>query len=183
MTYIPNVETGYAAIPPELLESFSMLIPVLTAYLTVILIVVLALTVLMIVSTWIIFRKAGTGGWKSLIPIYCDYTFFKIAWKRRYFFLSIILILLSVVASNYLVLLVPEIPPILFSIIPLILDILVVIIEIKLHVKIARAFRKRGGFAVGLIFLPFIFFPILAFGRAKYRKRKRRRKALPEVQA
>jgi len=183
LTYIPAAEAGNAVIPQELIESFALLIPVLTAYLTVILIAVLALTILMIVSNWFIFRKAGTGGWKSLIPIYCDYTFFKIAWKRRYFFISIILMVLSVAASNYLVLLAPDIPSILFTIIPLILDILVVIIEIKLHVKIARAFRKRGGFAAGLIFLPFIFFPILAFGRAKYRKRKRRRKALPEAQA
>ncbi|MCG2679668.1 MAG: DUF5684 domain-containing protein [Kiritimatiellae bacterium] len=35
-------------------------------------------------------------------------------------------------------------------------------------VAFAKAFNKGGGFAVGLIFLPFIFYPILAFGNATY---------------
>jgi len=33
---------------------------------------------------------------------------------------------------------------------------------------IARRFGKGGLFAVGLIFLPFVFYPILAFGSASY---------------
>jgi hypothetical protein len=31
-----------------------------------------------------------------------------------------------------------------------------------------KAFGKSGGFAAGLIFLGFIFFPILGFGSAQY---------------
>ena len=35
-------------------------------------------------------------------------------------------------------------------------------------VKLAKAFGKSGGFAVGLIFLSIIFYCILAFGDAQY---------------
>jgi hypothetical protein len=35
-------------------------------------------------------------------------------------------------------------------------------------IDIAKRFGKGGGFAVGLILLPFIFFPILGFGSAQY---------------
>jgi hypothetical protein len=34
---------------------------------------------------------------------------------------------------------------------------------------VARNFGKSGAFVVGMIFLPFIFFPILGFGSATYR--------------
>ena len=34
--------------------------------------------------------------------------------------------------------------------------------------KLAKAFGKGGGFAVGLIFLPYVFEPILAFSDAAY---------------
>ncbi len=35
-------------------------------------------------------------------------------------------------------------------------------------IDIAKRFGKGGGFAVGLILLPFVFFPILGFGSAQY---------------
>jgi hypothetical protein len=42
------------------------------------------------------------------------------------------------------------------------------IFYIILCIDTAKVFGKGGGFAVGLIFLPFIFFPILGFGSAQY---------------
>jgi hypothetical protein len=35
-------------------------------------------------------------------------------------------------------------------------------------VDLAKSFGKGVGFAIGLIFLPFIFYPILGFGDAQY---------------
>jgi hypothetical protein len=40
---------------------------------------------------------------------------------------------------------------------------------IIVYVDLARSFGKGGGFEVLLIFLPFIGFPILAWGDASYR--------------
>lgn len=45
---------------------------------------------------------------------------------------------------------------------------------IYLHIQVlkglARNFGKGTGFMVGLFFLPFVFFPILAFGRSQYQR-------------
>ena len=35
-------------------------------------------------------------------------------------------------------------------------------------IEISKAFGKTGGFAVGLILLPIVFWPILGFGKSKY---------------
>jgi Family of unknown function (DUF5684) len=42
------------------------------------------------------------------------------------------------------------------------------IVYIILCIDTAKVFGKGGGFAVGLILLPFIFFPIIGFGSAQY---------------
>ena|SRR3989442_825464 len=39
---------------------------------------------------------------------------------------------------------------------------------IILSIDLAKSFGKGGGFAAGLILLPFIFFPILGFGSVQY---------------
>ena len=36
---------------------------------------------------------------------------------------------------------------------------------------VARNFGKGIGFACGIFFVPFVFLPILAFGKARYRRR------------
>ena len=43
-----------------------------------------------------------------------------------------------------------------------------IILAIQTQVKLARAFGKSGGFAVGLIFLPYVFQPILGFDGSAY---------------
>ncbi|SRR6266404_2672766 len=50
----------------------------------------------------------------------------------------------------------------------LLLLICLPIFFIIICIDVAKRFGKGGGFAVGLIFLPFIFFPILGFGSAQY---------------
>jgi hypothetical protein len=42
------------------------------------------------------------------------------------------------------------------------------VIAILAIVALAQNFGKGAGFAVGMIFLPIIFWPILAFGSAQY---------------
>ena len=43
-----------------------------------------------------------------------------------------------------------------------------VIISIMITINLANKFDKSGWFAAGMIFFPYIFFPILAFGNAQY---------------
>lgn len=99
----------------------------------------LVLAVFMIVALWKVFAKAGQPGWGVLIPIYNTYLMLKIAGKPGWW-----LLLLFIPIVNF-------------------------VIAILATVGIANNFGKGGGFAVGLIFLPLIFYPILGFGSAVYK--------------
>ncbi len=98
----------------------------------------LAIMVLMIVAMWKIFEKAGEPGWAALIPFYNTFVLFKITWGNGWKFLFLLIPFANVV----------------FLIITM--------------VKLAKAFGKGGGFAVGLIFLSMIFTCILAFDESQY---------------
>ena len=50
---------------------------------------------LQIIANWRIFTKAGEDGWKSIIPIYGDYISYKIAWQPAYFWLTLVLGIVS----------------------------------------------------------------------------------------
>ena len=98
----------------------------------------LAVAVLTIVAMWKVFAKAGQAGWASLIPIYNMYILLKIGGKPGWW-----LVLFFVPVVN-------------------------LVIAILALLAVAKAFGKGGGFVVGLILLPVIFWPILGFGAATY---------------
>lgn len=104
----------------------------------IVLVIYLAILILMLVAMWRVFAKAGRPGWASLIPIYNAYVMFKIAGKPGWWLLLMLIPLVNIV------------------------------IGILAMVGLANKFGKGGGFVAGLIFLPVIFYPILAFGSAKY---------------
>ncbi len=123
------------------------------AALMLILIIGLAVAVFMIIVYWKMFSKAGEAGWKAIIPIYNTYILFKVAKIPLVFFAWLICTILMWFDN---------------SAINIIGYLGVLVTWIVLDVKIASSFGKSAGFAVGLIFLPIIFFPILAFGSATY---------------
>lgn len=98
----------------------------------------LALTVLLLVSLWKVFVKAGKPGWAAIIPFYNNYCLFDMTFGNGWLFLV--------------------------TFVPCVNVIMLIIA----YVKLAKAFGQSTGFAVGLIFLPIIFMPILAFGDAQY---------------
>jgi hypothetical protein len=98
----------------------------------------LIVLVVMIAGMWKVFTKARQPGWASLIPIYN------------------ILILLKMVNKPWWWILLYLIP------------IVSIVISCMVMYEVAKAFGKGVGFTLGLIFLPFIFFPILGFGDAVY---------------
>ena len=94
--------------------------------------------VLMVASLWKVFSKAGQPGWAAIIPIVNLYFLCKVAGRPGWW---LILLLIPFV------------------------DIVIFII---VDIDIAKRFGKGAGFGIGLFLLPFIFFPILAFGSAQY---------------
>ena len=95
----------------------------------------MALGILKIVSLWKIFKKAGKPGWASIVPIYNIYIMCEIAEKEWWYIL-----LLCVPFVN-------------------------IYVMIVLYNGMAKKFGKGGGFVVGMILLPVVFFPMLAFGK------------------
>ncbi len=103
-----------------------------------VLVIYLAIVVLIIASMWTIFTKAGKPGWAAIVPIYNFIVLLEIAGKPMWWF---ILMLIPIVN---------------------------IIIGVMTWHNVARAFGKDVGYTLGLIFLPFIFLPMLAFGDAEY---------------
>lgn len=120
----------------------------------VFLLVWLAIAVVMIVSMWKIFEKAGVEGWKAIIPIYNTYVLAEIVGKPGWWGLVVSLIGL-----------VSWIP-----VLGWIASIGAVVIWVILLNELSKAFGKDTVFTVLLVLLPFIGTPILGFGDAKYTK-------------
>jgi Family of unknown function (DUF5684) len=99
----------------------------------------LLIGVVMIAAMWKVFTKAGKPGWAAIIPIYNIIVLLNISGKPTWWIVLFLIPLVSLVFA------------------------------ILTYVALAERFGKGGGFAVGLIFLGFIFFPILGFGSAQYR--------------
>lgn len=108
------------------------------AALLILLFLSIPLIIFFVVCQWKLFTKAGVEGWKSLVPIY----------------------------NLYIQLQITKDPTIwlLYFFIPIV-NIYFVIKHIH---HFSLAFGKNTGFTIGLILLPIVFFPILAFGNAQY---------------
>ena len=120
--------------------------------------------ILQIIANWRIFIKAGEAGWKSIIPIYGDYISYKIAWQPAYFWLTLILGIIS----SYLQGTLETGESLTIYMIVILIKIILAVISIMYSIKLARAFGRGTGFAIGLIFLPPIFMLILGFGDDRY---------------
>ena len=95
----------------------------------------MALGILKIVSLWKIFKKAGKPGWASIVPIYNIYIMCEIAEKEWWYILLLCVPFVNIYAM------------------------------IVLYNGMAKRFGKSGGFVAGMILLPVVFFPMLAFGK------------------
>ena len=91
-----------------------------------------------IAAMWTVFVKAGQPGWASIVPIYNGIVILQIAGRPVWW--------------------------ILLYLIPLVNLIIAIIVMIDF----AKSFGKGVGFALGIIFLGFLFIPILAWGDATY---------------
>ena len=102
-------------------------------------IIYLAVYVLIVAGWWMMFMKAGEAGWKAIIPI----------WN--------ILIVLKIIGREWWWLILYLIP------------IVNIVIWIIIALDLAKSYGRGTGFGIGMIFLPFIFAPILGFGSDTYK--------------
>jgi hypothetical protein len=98
----------------------------------------MAMLLLLVAAWWRIFEKAGEPGWAAIVPVYNCLVVLKIAGKPMWWILLMLIPLVGFVFGLIVV------------------------------VSIAKRFGKGGGFALGMIFLFPIFYPLLAWGDAQY---------------
>lgn len=98
----------------------------------------LAMMALLIAAWWRIFEKAGEPGWAAIIPIYNALVMLKIAGKPLWW---IVLMLIPLVG---------------------------IVVGLIVLFALAKRFGKGAGFALGMIVLAPIFYPLLAWGDARY---------------
>ncbi len=94
--------------------------------------------VFVIASLWKVFTKAGQPGWAAIVPIYNMVVLCKVANRPVWW-----VVLMCVPVVNIFVL-------------------------ALLSMDVAKAFGKGAGFGVGLWLFGFVFYPMLAFGKAQY---------------
>jgi hypothetical protein len=91
-----------------------------------------------IIGFWMLFSKANQPGWAAIIPFYNIYVLMKVVGRPGWWLILYLIPLVNI------------------------------IVHIVVMLDLAKSFGRSSGFAVGLIFLPFIFIPILGFGDASY---------------
>ena len=102
------------------------------------LIVMLAIALVMIIAYWKIFEKAGKPGWAILIPIYNLIVLLEIVGKPLWWIFLFLIPFVNIIFGIWVINL------------------------------LSKSFGKNEGFTIGLLLLPFIFYPILGFGKAEY---------------
>lgn len=142
-----------------------------------------AMLAMELVGLWKTFRKMGHPGWKGIIPFYGTYVLFRDLWKTKYFWLIVILsgasvaVMLLMYAVMAIVMVAtrgenPEAVLIIISVLMLVLELAIAVVaivyEYKLMKRLALAFGKSTGFAVGLTFLFPIFVLILGVDKSVY---------------
>ena len=98
----------------------------------------LLLVIAVIAGMWMIFEKAGEAGWKAIIPIYNIYVLMEIIGRPGWW---VILFFIPVV--NF-------------------------IVWVIAMIDLAKSFDHGIGFAIGLMFLPILFYPLLGFSDMQY---------------
>lgn len=118
-------------------------------------------SVVIIIAQWLIYNKAKQPGWAVLIPIYNMIVLLKIVGRPAswiFWFLQIILFYALFFIA----------PGIFTGILLFLSYAALLVFAVIILNGLSKSFGKDAGFTVGLIFLGFIFYPILGFGKATY---------------
>lgn len=149
----------------------------------------LVCAILAIIGMWNMFEKAGEPGWGSLIPYYKTYLLYKIADMKKMFWVYLISAIASVVliivcfftfimslvtmTSHYESSAFASLGSIgVMLVIICALAILGVVLRIMNAVKLSQVFNLNGGYAVGLIFLPWLFYMIIGLSKEIHYKNR-----------
>jgi len=108
------------------------------------------ISILLIICQWNIFKKAGEKGWKALIPVYNTYIYLKICGISGWFLLIHLLPFIGIEELQDFT------------------TAISFIFSIYSSYRLSKVFGHGIGYTIGLVLLPFVFYPILAFGSSEY---------------
>jgi len=98
----------------------------------------MAFLVLLVASMWKVFTKAGQPGWAAIVPIYNIVVLLNIVGRPIWWIVLFCIPLVNLAAA------------------------------VMIAIDLAKSFGKGVGFGIGLLLLGFVFYPMLAFGDARY---------------
>ncbi len=101
----------------------------------------LIIGVIMIISLWKIFQKAGKPGWAAIVPVYNSWVLLEIVGYPGWWAI--------------------------LSLVPFV-NLFPAVMMIIAYYKLAKLFGKSDGFAVCNIFFSYVTMPILAFGNSQF---------------
>ena len=127
------------------MDNFPLDVGIVMAFFAAYMIVITPIIILLIVAGWRLFAKAGQPGWAVLIPFYNLYVYTQVLRRPKWWILL------------YFIGVVPFGGP-----------WAMLFVSIIDALRLAKVFSKPTVFGVGVLFLGFIFIPILAFGEAQY---------------
>lgn len=96
--------------------------------------IVLAAVLLVLAAMWKTFERAGEPGWAVIVPIYNLYVLTKVAQVSALWIVAMFIPLLNIVAM------------------------------FVVSNGVAKRFGRSSAFGIGLALLPFLFYPMLAWG-------------------
>ena len=114
-----------------------------------------AAAIVTLIALYKLFKKAGKVGYEALIPFHDTFVLFQLAGINPVWILGLVF--------GAAVAFIPVLGWIVYP-------AYCIFIEIWLNIRLAKTFGKETGFGVLMAFFPFVMYPILAFGDAKYTK-------------
>jgi hypothetical protein len=145
--------------------------------------------ILTIIGLWNMFNKAGEPGWGAIIPYYNTYLLYKIADMKKMFWLFLITSITTVVL--FFVFIIAMIASFVsigtyssngiyglmgsflgFSVVFLAAFVIGLVLKIMNAIKVAQVFNLSGGYAVGIFFLPWLFYMIIGLSKEIHYKNR-----------
>lgn len=107
-------------------------------------VLIFLLTLILVISTWKVFVKAGRPGWAALIPFYSTWVILELGDKPGWWSLILLIPIVNIVA---------------------------LVMLIMALLKLGEKFGKSLTFSIlGLVIFNFVGLPILAFSKSEYKK-------------
>ncbi|MCB0402207.1 MAG: hypothetical protein KDD41_08990 [Flavobacteriales bacterium] len=106
----------------------------------IVMLIAFGLIAFMMICLWKIVEKGGNPGWTGIVPIYNMFILAKMAQKPEWWGALVLIPYAGIV------------------------------FQIWIWNRVVKRFGYSEGFTVGIVLLPIVFLPILAFGDAQYRQ-------------